>query len=372
MLNYEYPPLGGGAGNATLYLLKEFCRQNDFFIDLVTSSPDQSYVKSLSDKVRIHGLNINKHNHNLQHQSYRDLLTYSWRANKYIRTLHHGNNFDFVHSFFAVPCGIVAERLNKPQIISLRGTDVPGHNPKFRLAYSILHPFIKRVFRNANIIAANSDDLKNEALNFEQRQYEIIPNGVDLDFYSPFLERPSDFRILYVGRLHAVKNIPILIEAFAKFVSAGVPNAKLTLTGDGPELLALKRQVQKLGLEQAVNFTGHLSKDRLRDEYRNCSVFTLLSAGEGMSNTLLEAMACGTPILTTRTGGAAQLVDASNGWIVSEANTATVSEAIKLIYQSRAVLQSMGQASRAKAETLSWANTAKQYANLYHRMYELA
>lgn len=129
-LNYEYPPLGGGAGNATWYLLKEYEKMPDLQVTLVTSSTGSFRMERPSDNVTIYYLDIGKRG-SLHYQSSKDLLKYSWKAWLFCRRYLKGNHIDLIHAFFGIPCGLIALLLGKPYIVSLRGSDVPFYNNRF-------------------------------------------------------------------------------------------------------------------------------------------------------------------------------------------------------------------------------------------------
>ncbi|MDP3964090.1 MAG: glycosyltransferase, partial [bacterium] len=130
MLNYEFPPLGGGAGNASFYMLKEFSRFENLTIELITSSVAKFKIEEFSPRIRVHYLDISK-NGSIHYQSDADLLHYSWKAYRYSKKLLKQSTFDLIHAFFGIPCGFIASHLQLPYIISLRGSDVPFYNPRF-------------------------------------------------------------------------------------------------------------------------------------------------------------------------------------------------------------------------------------------------
>ena len=112
MLNYEFSPLGGGAGNATYYLLKEFSKYPNINIDLVTSSVDKFEIRKFSNNITIHFLDIRK-NGNLHYQSNKDLIIYSLKSYIYCKKLMRSKEFDLCHAFFGIPCGYIAMKLKK-------------------------------------------------------------------------------------------------------------------------------------------------------------------------------------------------------------------------------------------------------------------
>lgn len=132
MLNYEFPPLGGGAANATKFMLMEFKNHADLEIDLITSSTEKFKVKRLGNNITIHFLNIHKKG-NLHYQSYKNLLYYSWKAYRYARELIQKKHYDVCHAFFGIPCGYLAMKIGIPYIVGLRGSDVPFYNNRFKI-----------------------------------------------------------------------------------------------------------------------------------------------------------------------------------------------------------------------------------------------
>lgn len=373
MLNYEYPPLGGGAGNATRFLLTELASFSDIAVDLITSSADAKKIEPLTKRISIHYLNIGKRGQRLQYQTSVDLLKYSWQAYHYVKKLLRAKRYNFCHAFFAVPCGYLSWRLKLPYLLSLRGTDVPGHNPKFQVIYKLIGRQINQTLRHAAIVVANSRDLADEAARTCRRTYQVIPNGVDLNFFHPTEKTNGVFRVLYAGRLHAVKNLNQLIKGFAEFTTTQpAEKLELTIAGDGPERARLQKLAATLPKGELVRFTGQLSTTELRSEYQRCSVFALVSESEGMSNTLLEAMACGTPILSSDTGGSRQLISQDNGLILTEVSQASIGRALKYFFDRRDQLANSGRSSRRVAEQYSWKRTAEEYYRLYQQMYELA
>jgi len=181
--NSEYPPVGGGAGNASKYLLQELSKNQNLEIDFITSSADKFREEQLSDKIRIIFLDIGKKQKNLQHQSLKDLIQYSWKAYSFGRKLKRIKKYDIALAFFGVPCGYIAMGLGLPYIISLRGSDVPFYGERFRMVDQLLFRHLSPlVWKKARCVLANSEYLKNLAAKFSPKQkIEVIPNGVDVE-----------------------------------------------------------------------------------------------------------------------------------------------------------------------------------------------
>ena len=361
VLNYEFPPLGGGAGNATYYLLKEFSKYKDLEIDLVTSSTDKFKTQKFSKNITIHFLDINKKRKSLHYQSNKDLLTYFWKAYKYSKKLMKSKSFDLCHAFFGIPCGYIAMKLKVPYIVSLRGSDVPFYNKRFywmdKLFFGSLS---KKIWENARLVIANSQGLKQLALkNSPNQKIEVIPNGIDTTEFKPLMSRRSrkNLRLISTGRLIERKGYSYLIDALK-----GIDNVELILVGDGNLREDLENKVIKNKVN--VKFLGKKSHKEISNLLRTSDVFVLPSLNEGMSNSVLEAMASGLPIITTDTGGSEELIK-GNGFIVRKSSSEQLRQTINKFLISLSLVKSMGNISRKIAEKMSWKNVADDYKRAY-------
>ena len=379
ILNYEYPPLGGGAGNATFYLLKEFSKIPDLYIDLVTSSADKKYhLEKLDERINIHKLPISDKSENLHFQTEKDLLIYSWKAYFYARKLVRKNHYDLSHSFFGVPCGFISWRFFKkhkiPYVISLRGADVPRYAERFVFVYRVLTPLIKKIWKDASEVIANSQGLKDLALKSNPKQkINIICNGVDTQEFKPDdFSKEKDKIVITPGasRITSRKGLKYLIEAIAT-LSKKYPNILLEIIGSGDEKDKLEELAFNLGITNKVNFVGAVShKDTLK-YYQKANIFVLPSLNEGMSNTMLEALACGLPIISTKTGGSGELVQENqNGCYIKMKDSLDIVEKIEKIINNPELMEKMSKKSIEIAQSLSWKKVAEQYLGFYKRIAE--
>jgi len=144
-------------------------------------------------------------------------------------------------------------------------------------------------------------------------------------------ETPPFVRALSVGRLDPEKGTIYLIRAVHELVSNGWRSLRLDLVGSGCEEETLRREVQRLGLTKQIRFLGYIPYGpRLLEAYRSCHVFVLPSLTEGLPQTLLEAMACGLPVVATRVGGVVGLVkDGRNGLLVDPASPRQICFALR-------------------------------------------
>lgn len=363
MLNYEFPPLGGGAAHANRNILRAMTEATDLEIDLVTSSVGAARVEVFAPGKTIHYLDIGKRG-NLHYQTNRDLLAYTLRAFGYARALMGQQRYDLCHAFFGIPCGAIAWRLGLPYIVSLRGSDVPFYNARFRVPDTVLFKRLStRVWKSAAAVVANSQGLRTLALESAPAQkIDVIPNGVDTDIFHPGepLDTNGGLRVLTVARLIRRKGIEHLIDALGQL---GDDRATLTIVGEGNQRGAL--EARAAGCDGRVRFLGAVPHEQLPAVYRTHDVFVLPSLNEGMSNTVLEAMASGMPILMTRTGGAQELVEPGDNGDFIEADGAGIARSLKTYLERPALIRTHGARSRAKAEARGWAEVAAAYTAQY-------
>ena len=367
MLNYEFPPLGGGAGNATFYLLKEFAKLKNIEIDLITSSAKGLFEhQKFSENINIYKLNIGRRK-NLHFQNNKDLLVYTFKAYLLGRRLSRQKKYDLTHAFFGVPCGLIGYLFkNKmPYIVSVRGSDAPGYNKRFAVLYKILTPLIKKIWKNSKAVIANSEDLKNLALKSAPNQeIKIIYNGVDTEEFKPSSRIEQEFTAISTSRLIERKGIKYLIDAFIEF-NKRHNNSRLLLIGSGNLEKELREKVRKVNIQNKIDFLGAINHSKIAGYYQQSDVFVLPSLNEGMSNSLLEAMASGLAIIATDTGGAKKLIDNTNGVIVKKQNANDIFGALEKLYLNKKLLDSMKSTSRKKIKETSWKKIAGKYYQLY-------
>jgi L-malate glycosyltransferase len=368
MLNYEFPPLGGGAANANYYLLKELAKEKDLVIDLVTSSVGKFKKEKFSQNITLHRLDIGKDKNNLHYQTNKDLLVYSLKAYFYSKKLVKKNNYDLVHAWFGIPNGFIALLLGKPYIVALRGSDVPFYNTRFKVFDKLFFQHLsKLVWERAKVVTANSQGLKELAQKIAPKQkIEVVYNGVDTNFFKPDSPVAKKNIILFVGRLIERKGVNYLLEAFSQINFKKRESWQIWLVGEGPEKDNLESLAKRLKIVPQVKFLGRKSKEGLVKIYNQAKIFVLPSLNEGMSNTILEAMACGLPIITTSVGGSKELIK-NNGLIVKPKSGKELMQAIKEYIDSSDLLKRHGQESGKMAKKMSWGKAAKEYKAVYKK-----
>jgi glycosyltransferase involved in cell wall biosynthesis len=162
--------------------------------------------------------------------------------------------------------------------------------------------------------------------------WQYLPNVLGEDFLAAETTAAvpaSELRFVFlcVARLSPEKGQALLLEAFAKAFS-GIPEIRLRLVGDGPSLSDLKQLSRSLGVAAQVDFVGALSSDRVRAEMQAADALVLASRFETFGVVVIEALACGLPVVCTASGGPDHLVEPSNGLLVRCGDAAALCEAL--------------------------------------------
>ncbi|MCD6226142.1 glycosyltransferase family 4 protein [bacterium] len=370
MLNYEFPPLGGGAANANYYLLKEFARFKELKVDLITSSTERFKKQKFSPNITIYFLDIGKRRKNLHYQTNKDLIIYSIKSYLLARKLLKKNSYDMIHAWFGIPCGFVAMLLKKPYIVSLRGSDVPFYNPRFYWLDKIIFKHLSKIiWKKSKAVIANSQGLKKLAQKTAPYQkIKVIYNGIDTNEFKPTKNKTMSkkLKILCVARLIERKGIKYLLKALG---SLKKKDFILTIIGDGEEKRTLVQLTKELRIDKKVKFLGPVPHSKIARHYQKNDLFILPSLNEGMSNTVLEAMACGLPIITTKVGGAKELIK-DNGFIIKPKSVLALVDTIKKYLANPKLLATHGKNSQKKAKQMTWNKAAKSYLKIYQKTWD--
>lgn len=373
MLNNEFPPLGGGTGTVNQALLQRFARIADLEIDLFTAALGRRPERErFSERIQIYKVPVN--NRDLHHSSNRELLTYAAGVLPAALARHRAMPYDFCFAWSAVPAGGVALAIRRftglPYLVRVCGPDIPGFEERYGWLYPVLTPFIRAVWRHAHLVVAKCDG---EAAMIRRVDPSItptlVPNSVDVAAFrvaAPRLRGP--LRIICVARLIERKGQRHLITALRRLRDAGVA-ATVEFIGTGDAEQIYRAEAERLEVADLVTFAGYVPREQIAEHYANADVFVLPSYNEGMSVATLEAMAAGLPLVVTRTGGTAELVqEGENGLTFAWGDVATLTQHLAYLAVNRDHLRRMGAASRRRAERMSWEAVARRYLDIFEQL----
>ncbi len=363
VLNYEYPPLGGGGGHRSRAIATGYARDHEVYF---LTSGWQSFGISRENGYTLNQLSTGRKRTHICTTP--EMLVFVIKAWRELDKIFKEQRFDRVHVFFGVPTGLLLfhPKLKKiPAMLWACGSDVPWHNKeRFWLLYLLLTPLIKLIWKKSASVVCNSEDLKAEINHFSpELPVKVIPNGVDTDTFRPSAARPErPFTVLCAGRLIPLKRTEVLIQAAALLKSSG-SDVRIKIAGEGAERAALAALTAKLGVTDTVVFLGDVPREQMPQVYREADLFAHMSRIEGMSNAILEAMASGLPVIASAAGGAAQLIK-DCGTTLTESTADNLAKAITVYIATPGLAAAHGTAAREKAETMGWEKSATQYLAL--------
>ncbi len=279
-----------------------------------------------------------------------------------------GGGFDLVDAHYFYPDGVaaahIARDLGVPYVMTARGSDLSEI-----AQYPVPRRQILQAAQQASGLVTVAAALKHElvSMGIAEDRVSVFRNGIDLKIFHPRNREAARARlrltgstILSVGHLIPRKGHDLVIRAILDH-----PKLTLLIAGSGPERQNLERLVRELGLGQRVRFLGQCPHETLPDIYSAVDVLVLASSREGWANVLLEAMACGTPVVATDVWGTGEVVQSPEaGLLVKERKPAALSRAIMNLLAS----PPQRSATRRYAEKFSWQETTANQLKLFSRI----
>lgn len=371
---HEFPPLGGGAANAAFYLAKYFAKMQHR-VTILTSKFRDNHKEKAPFNIEIVYLPVFRRY--LDRTSPLELLSFALSGIFYALFFVRRQKYDICLAIHGIPSGWVALFMHKvfriPYLVSLRGGDVPGFLPE---SYDNLHKKVRslnnRYWGNSRLLIANSRGLKEIAdttANRLGKRVGIIPNGIDSQFFRPnySLRDKQRIKLLYAGRITLQKGLENFIYALLGCRLRVKNNFTFEIVGEGPLKNYLKAKYAGLIEEDRLTFSQWLSKEELLLRYQRAQIFVLPSLYEGMSNSLLEAMACGCMVIASCIAGTNELVrDRQNGFLFKNEDRLNLQDVlIEALNSEYRAIEEMGRVSRSIAEKYSWEDVGQRYVDYF-------
>jgi teichuronic acid biosynthesis glycosyltransferase TuaC len=272
-----------------------------------------------------------------------------------------GFDFDVIDAHYAYPDGVAAvilgQHFGKPVILSVLGDDVITY-PKYPIPRRLLLWAVERAAGITAVCQALKDRLVSWGAPAEK--IRVVLHGVDLDLFRPVDREAVRERLglsgtvlLSVGHVTRRKGHHLAVEALRE-----LPEATLLIAGDGWYEEPLRELAASFGVQERVRFLGQVDQEALRDYYGAADALVLASSREGIANVLLEAMACGTPVIATAVWGTPEAVNAPEaGVLMGERSAPALVEAARRLFASypdRA-------ATRRHAAKFRWEQTSREH-----------
>ena len=300
--------------------------------------------------------------------------------------LRHGRKFDVWHvhqyGFHAALTVALGKVLHRPVVLKLPSSGAMGIEKA--MGSAIAGRILRYVHQQVDACIVVSEQTREEAIHFgiEPEHIYRIPNGVDGgEFYpaSP-VERCTARRalglhcerlVLYVGRFSPEKNPVGLLEAWASINARVRDGALLALVGDGPDRARVQAKVQELNLAGSIHLAGQRSD--VATWYRAADVYVLPSLLEGLSNTMIEALASGLPVISTRVSGSATIAEPPlAGIVIDVGNTNDLAKALERLLVDKAKRSELGRNARLKFEKhFSLESISRTTVTLYKELLNL-
>lgn len=382
LITFQYPPEMGGVGVATQRIARNLARSgvSVHVIAPGTHAVGEPFTVTMEDNVVVHRTHADLGAYYGDQRPLKDIGSYAVQ-------LHRQENFDVIHGLFLNPSGLVAANvaleIGLPFVASIRGSDweVMRYSP---LLASSARWVIERADLVTSVSSAILEDVQ-KVVDISQKR--CIPNAFDP---SPFdgrslkeiggamgrkflkMKRGGQLVIGTVASIAHKKGHPFLFDAFRLFCDQ-CPDALLLMVGDfhtNKDRLVLTEQIKKMGLTNNLFITGRVPHSQVLAWIKEMDIFAFPSLHEGSPNALLEAMACGLPVVATAVGGICDLIeDKQNGLLVPSGCADALFEKLMVLAQDKDMRNRLGQAAgQMIKENLTPAHEAKAWVEVYKQV----
>lgn len=370
LINYEFPPLGAGAASASKHLGVALSRRGNRVVVLTSA---YKHLCGVSEEDGMTVIRVPAWRTSTHRSGIIQMTAYILAASRHAPRIAQAYQIERVLAFFSIPGGVVARwlqhRRSIPYAVSLRGGDVPGTESGLRVFYKVLTGLRRNIIHHARYVSAPSLGLKQLSEQADPFTVQVIPNGVDCEYFKPGSKSDHPpLTLLSVGRLHPQKNVACMLEILRAIRTQFDIPATARVIGDGPERRNLEKFARRHDLGGAVSFEGWLTRTEVAAAYRSATVLVQPSRYEGMSNTILEALASGLPVVASRIPENMELIEPERNGLLFDPNeeVSKIAQAIVGLYERPDLWTQMSiQARERIAMKYSWDHVAEIYENCF-------
>lgn len=361
VLNYEYPPLGGGASPASADTAKRYVAAGHS-VHVVTMGFKGLPAEETVDGVRVTRVPALRKRKEMCTTP--EMLSYVASAIRYLSGHLKRESYDVCHAHFLIPTGLVAlyakRRFGLSYIVTPHGSDVPGYNEdRFTMQHRLTAPILHAVARNASAIAFPSAYLKRlaEEQIGKYGHMLVVPNGIDASDVVPGTKKPY---VLSTGRLLPRKGFQHLIAA----VSEADLGYEVHICGDGP----MRVELERMAASSKTKIVFHGWIENRGEEYRRllseAALYVLASSRENASVSLLEAMSAGCAVVTTDVSGCPETV-ADAGLLVPPEDADAIADALRRLVDDARLMAALQRKARERVlAAYDWSGIIERYEHL--------
>lgn len=290
-------------------------------------------------------------------------------------SLSEKTNYDIIHFDIVpgakcyIPFKILRKKFPDSKFVMQMVGMVPYElylNSSKNILHQIHWKLAESTFNQFDCIVVKSRFMREFIKNgIEKPDIRVIPNGINLDEWKPKekIELKGEFNIAFWGILHPLKGVDSLIKAFSMCDNV---NVHLYIAGDGPFKKNYIELVNSLGLQDKVTFTGYLNHQSVSILAHSVDFCVFPSLYEAFGNMILEAMACGKPVITLKDGGPQDIIThGKDGFLINPRNPKEISEKINMLLRNTELIRNMGCEASKTVQKFQIKNIGEQYKKLY-------
>jgi len=373
MIIAYFPPIVGGAETQTLRLARALVAQN------VDSFVITERVRGLKSFEKIYGVPV----YRLFTLGSGTVASLSFMFSSFFFLIKNRQRYQIIHAHLASSPGITAtiagKVLRKKVIVKFAGA---GRTGDIRVSHRTFlgRAKLKFLMKYADVLICPSEEVKRELINygFAKRKVVKIPNGVDITLFHPVIDLqkenlrrrfnlPSRPIVIYVGRLESGKGLAVLLKAWQRVIKVK-EGSYLLVVGDGSQKDNLINLAKELKITDSIRFTGQV--DNVNEYLQISTIFIFPSFAEGMSNSLLEAMSCGIPVVASDIQENREVIqDGINGLLFQAGNMARIEEQLGLLIKAPELRRKLAEKARQTiVENYDMKLIVEKYINSYQTL----
>jgi L-malate glycosyltransferase len=377
VINYEFPPLGGGGGVASYDLALEWAKEHE--VHVLTSSYKELDSFEVVENIKIHRTKV-LFRRSRDAASFISMLTYLITAFFKGISIMRKNKFHVINTHFAIPSGPLGYILGKffkiPNVLSLHGGDIYDPSKKMSPHKSrFFRAVVNFILNRADHIVAQSSNTRNNTIKYyvPKKNIDIIP----LPFHPPVKFNTTkkelgiaedEYMLISIGRLVKRKALDLIIKALSAIDNEKI---KFYILGDGPEREYLENLSRELKIESRVIFLGFVDDDVKYKYLSVADLFSLASLHEGFGIVYMEAMYMGLPILCANNGGQVDfLKNDENAILIDVGDVKACKNGIERFYSDVELYKRCSLNNIEKVKEFYAATITKQYIDIYYKLLE--